>query len=69
MSTIDLKSVTNETNFSKISTSQQTYKFMMIEEKDFPELYSNRIVKGQKMTDFYDEIDYASDEEIINSNR
>ena len=41
----------------------------MIKEKNFPNLFENPVVRGQKMTDFYDEIDYASDEETINNNR
>ena len=37
----------------------------MIQERDFPNLFDNPVVSGQKMTEFYDEIDYASDEETI----
>lgn len=45
------------------------YNFLMIKEKDFPNLFENPVVRGQKMSEFYDEIDYASDEETINNNR
>lgn len=41
----------------------------MVKEESMPELFANPIVKSQKMTDYYDEIDYASDEETINKNR
>ena len=49
---------------------EETRSFMMIREKEFPQLFAeNAIVRNQRMSKYFDEQDYNSDSETIERNK
>ena len=42
--------------------------FLVVDEKDFEGAFKHHVIKGQKLSNFNEEIDYDSDRELIAKN-
>ena len=59
---LEIKSLVDE---SKMNAKP----FLLIHESDFPGIFKDPILKGQKLSHFHQEIDYNSDPELVEKNQ